>query len=630
MKKVLVGILVVALVAIGGYFGASQWARMQTEREVEAVFDAMRAAGLTARHGAIGVGLLGRTFVIDDVVVQSSNLAMNITAPRIELSGLSVPAAPARAADRSTPIAAARAALDAIDVGSINVPAVNVSARSAMPAAGAKPATDVDVTYAFSGIVVRDLRNRRIASASFDRIGFTMSGGVSPELGKINGEFAKWTTSEIDLDAVLAVLDPAELTKSGPYRRAYGPVTAGAFKMQFEKGGGFQIDSMTLDGFDVQPAKYNLAQIMGMLEIAQKNAAAPSPAQTRQLLDTLAGIYEGMRMGRAEARGITFVIPPGGEIKFAAMRMSGFENGRLADFTLEGLNAQIPQQGLLTLGRFSLIGLNFSNLMRLGGQLAVSGGRLGPEHSAGPLPLIEGVAVDRLRVPIKQAREPVVIDRFDFNWGQFVGPIPTKAGLKLAFSTPLVSEGNEDVIKLLAAEGVTAVKADLDIAAGWAEAAKTFAISPLALEVADWFSANAAASVGNVPRDVFIIDPNYSIKLTLLTMALEVGPLELKVRDTGMLDRVIGIYAKQHGVSPEEARKSMIDELSSGAEPILAAHPELKPVVDALSAFLATSKGSLAIKLTPNGRVLVAQLAGDAQSDPYAPLARFNIEAGNQ
>ena len=70
--------------------------------------------------------------------------------------------------------------------------------------------------------------------------------------------------------------------------------------------------------------------------------------------------------------------------------------------------------------------------------------------------------------------------------------------------------------------------------------------------------------------------------------------------------------------------------MSSGAEPVLADHPELKPVVDALSAFLATSKGSFAIKLTPNGRVLVAQLAGEAQTDPFAPLARFTIEAGNQ
>ena len=43
MRKVLIGVLVVALGVVGGYFGVSTWARMRAERELDAAFDVAEA-----------------------------------------------------------------------------------------------------------------------------------------------------------------------------------------------------------------------------------------------------------------------------------------------------------------------------------------------------------------------------------------------------------------------------------------------------------------------------------------------------------------------------------------------------------------------------------------------------------
>ena len=624
MRKILIGLVVLVLLAAGGYFGVTKWAQVRAEKEVDAAFETMRAAGLTAAHGAVGFDLIRRTLFVDDVVIQSSAWAMNLRAPKVEFIGLSMPDAPARQPDGSSNIAAARAALAAVKVASITVPSVDVAVQTLMPATAGAPSSPVDVVYAVSGIALTDVRERRVASLSIERTGFKLSSTV-PELGNFDGEFTKWTANDIDLDVVLAMLDPAETTKEGPYRRAYGPVTAGPSKFEFQKGGRVEIEAFAGDAFEIKPGKYNLAAVMAMLEATRKAGGTPSPKEMGQLSERFAGLYEGLRMGRMEARGLRVVVPAGGESKVEAVRFNGFENGRLGELAVENVDIRVPQQEPFTLARFSLMGLHFANMLRLGGRIAEQG-RVGPELSASPLPLVEGIAMDRLRLPIKPGREPIVVDMFDFSWSQFVGPIPTKAGLKLKFSTPLIAD-DQDFVRLLAAEGITALAASFDMAAGWTEATKTFAVAPFALDLTDWFSAKAALSLGNVPRDVFAIDPDYAAKVAILALGMEAGAFELTLRDSGGLDRLVGLYAKTQGLSRADARKEILAAFSKSAEPLLADHPELSPVVDAALKFLEAPKATLSIKLVPNGHVPLALLALAARTDPLAALANFKIEA---
>jgi hypothetical protein len=52
MRKILIGLVCVALVAAGGYFGANVWAKQRAEKEVEASFATIRSGGGSASRRA--------------------------------------------------------------------------------------------------------------------------------------------------------------------------------------------------------------------------------------------------------------------------------------------------------------------------------------------------------------------------------------------------------------------------------------------------------------------------------------------------------------------------------------------------------------------------------------------------
>jgi hypothetical protein len=53
------------------------------------------------------------------------------------------------------------------------------------------------------------------------------------------------------------------------------------------------------------------------------------------------------------------------------------------------------------------------------------------------------------------------------------------------------------------------------------------------------------------------------------------------------------------------------------------------PIAGALTRFIENSRGTLTIKLTPKGKVPLAQLLDTTKTNPLAALARFQIEATN-
>ena len=76
--------------------------------------------------------------------------------------------------------------------------------------------------------------------------------------------------------------------------------------------------------------------------------------------------------------------------------------------------------------------------------------------------------------PFKNTSKLVNLDSFDLNWGQFVGPIPSKARLTAKMTTPV--DANDPSMRPLAAAGLDTLSADGDIGAEWTEAARTFVL----------------------------------------------------------------------------------------------------------------------------------------------------------
>src|SRR5262249_38863595 len=84
------------------------------------------------------------------------------------------------------------------------------------------------------------------------------------------------------------------------------------------------------------------AQLMAIVEAAPPPGTTPTAEQTRDLITKTAAVYEGIRIGGAAVRGLSFELPDGAA-RLAAARLTTLENGKIAELALEGFEGKAPQ-----------------------------------------------------------------------------------------------------------------------------------------------------------------------------------------------------------------------------------------------------------------------------------------------
>jgi hypothetical protein len=548
--------------------------------------------------------------------------AMRISykAPRAELVDYSGPAAPLRPIDTSSAVDLMRFALEhfiAAAATSAAIPTLTVS----LTAGDGSPGFD-SAEYVYSGIAVGNMRDGRIASASVDRTTFTMRYRIAKEPRTVEGEIAKITASDFDAKVMLAALASTKAAGDDSYQRIYRQMSAGPYKFSVENGLRLQIDAIAVEDIAVNPSKYPVAELIALLPVMQQPQAQASPAEVSALFDLIATFYEGTRIGKVVLRGLSAAAPDGA-FKCSALSMDRLENGRLAQFAIEGLDVQAPLQEPIKVGRFALQGLSLAELMRTSANFANLGRQPGPDEWAALLRLLEGADLAGLAMSHKETNKKIEIETAGISWGQFVGPLPTSARTKLRMSVP-IEISDEELFRRLAAAGFTALRLDFDFGAGWTETTRTFALTPATMELADLFSASAKITVANVPADIFSLDP---VKFMLPAAMVEAGPIEIVVRDLGGIELALAQFARDQGVPHETARQAVVGQIKEGGAVFVQANPELEPVVKAIASFIEQSRGTLTIRLSPKTPVSLMLLINSAAEDPIAALTQFRIEA---
>lgn len=667
MRKILIGLVVVAVLAVTGFFGLQLYAQARAEREVEAAFAALRTAGNTASYGKVGFDLVSRTLSIADVAVASmaqppmtvkigrieaiglgepaagrmsaNRLAVSdldvagvlkmqtgfrlaYKAPRIEISEFSGPAAALRPLESGAPAELWRFALQhftAMRAASATIPTITVAVA---PVAAGGVAQGVGAgEYTYSNLVMRDIADGRIAGTTIDKLNLSTT---IDNLGKpesFTGEIIDFAASDFDAAAMLAVLDPAK-AKDDTYYRAYRQMTAGRYTAAFQNGLRVEIAGMSMDDLGFRPSRLQPADIMALLELTPAPGAPPSPVQMQRMIEKIAGLYEGMRIGSAEIRGLAVDQSRESSFKLATIRLRALENGKLGEFAFEGLDVRGPKE-TLKFDRFALKALDVANLMRALALFSTPGRQPTPEQAVALLLLLEGAELKGLVAPYQGTSKTVNVEGVDVSWGQFVGPIPTRARVTAKLSGP-VDMSDEPLFRMLAAAGHTSATIGLDLGAAWNEASRTMALAPATLELGNVFAATMQLSIRNVARDAFTVDP---LKLMMAGAAVEAGPVELVVRDTGGLDLAAAQLARTQAVSLEAARRMMVDNVRQAAQPMAALHPDAIATAGAIARFIEAPRGTLTIRLTPRERVLLMPLIASLQQDPFAALARFRIDA---
>jgi hypothetical protein len=664
MRKVVTGVLAILIVGTGGYFGARGWARQQVEQEVETSLAAIRAGGSNVTRGPVEIDLLRRQFSLSNVVAEmagetkaslrigrvvatgigppragrlsaaqleiddleidgtiavGAGLHVTYRIPRLEFADFTGPTVPLYPIDAASPIDTIRAAVQQfIDVtaSSLAIPTVTVSL-----AAKESPLSAIE--YGYSGIMLRNIGEGRIASTTVDRVVAAVNAADPNGPIGFTAEVDDVQTLDVDLGPILAVLNGST---DDHYRRVYRKITAGSYAVTFDDHRlpvRMLIGAVEAEDVALKPSKFPLAEMIPLFSSLPRAREQLDPQRALAVLEAVAGIYDGIRIGSFELRRITVALPaPQEEFSIGAIRMAGFENGRLAELSLEGLDSQTPLHEPVKIGRFALQGLGLSELMRSVGRLATPGQQPSPNQLVSLLHALEGIEIQGLIAPYRNTGRPIEIETAKISWGEFVGAFPTQVHATLRLSGPITSGDSEPFNQLLAA-GMTTATVDFDAGARWSEASSLAVLSPFSAKLANVASIEVNATLGNVPASAFTLD---RATFMAATAAVEAGPIEIVVHDLGGLDLMVADVARKENLSPDAARRIMVETATQPAAALVPSSPDLSGLADAVAHFIEAPGGILSISITPKGRVPLLPLLATAQTNPATLLAQFRIQ----
>ncbi len=666
MKKILLGLIAVAVVAAAGHFGFDFYAQRRVTREVEAAFEQIRATGAKASHGKITFDVKSRTLTISDIVAESgaqspasvkiarftaSGLgqldparfsadkvevgdvevgvagltptiaSLTYKAPMITVKDYSGPTGLPRLPASSSIFELYRFAFN--QLASVNAASVTVAKLTGTLAfsAAAHAGDNAGGTFDYSDLAIEGIKDGKIGSSKTGKVTFAINQQAAGKPIKMTGDVANIVATDIDVGAMAAMFDPAKANDDRDYR-IQGHLSAGPYVISvtpdastFTPGLNMRIEGVTAEDARINPSRMQLPALMAM--IPPPGSTPPSPAQARQLLERVAGLYSGIAVGNAEMRGLSFETPQG-PFKLASMRFN-FEHGKIGELAVEGLDARAPN-GPVKVGRVALKSLDVANFMRLSAQFA--GQKPAPEQLLALLPLIEGIEVKDVASPYKATGKPVNIDVLSLDWGQFVGPIPSKLRLIAKMAAPL--DAADPRQQALVAAGIDRMAIDADLGAAWTEASHSLSLDPLKLDMAGLLNASAKISLANVPREAFSASAAEAMGAAA---QVEAGTIELAVHDLGVLDLVITQYARSQNVGRDDARRAVLDSIKTQGDAIGGSNPDAAALVTAVSQFIETPGQTLLIKLTPRAKAPALQLMQLLKTDPQSALAQFRIEA---
>jgi hypothetical protein len=661
MVKILIGLLAAIVIAAGAFFGFEFYVQQRAAAEVEAAFGQVRAAGNKATHGKVSFDLFSRTITVSDIAgetaaqppvsvkigrftasgvsqpdamrfsadtIDAENVEVVGTmaaqagwratyrAPKISVVGYAGPAGPLRQVDPASPTDVYRFVLEhfaAVTAATVTIPTL----ATAVSMGGGATAGTGDYTY--SGIALRDIKDGKIATTTIEKMVLAATMGVAGKSEKITGEIAGFTTSDFDAAGAAVILDPAR-ANDDKYYRLYRQATVGPYTMTSEKGLRVRIDGMTVDDIGVRPSRLQLPALIALIQQMPAAGATPTPAQTRDLLEKVAGLYEGLRIGSAEMRGLSFDLPDA-PFRLAAIRFN-LENGKIGEFAVEGLDGRSPK-GPVKIGRFALKSLDIANLLRMSSQFSDPTQKPSPDQLLALLLLLEGAEIKGVVAPYKDSNKPVNIDTLNLNWGQFVGPIPSRARLTVKMTGP-IDATDPDPFKMLVTAGKDQAAINFDLGATWTEGSRTFMLAPVTAEIGDVGTAAARISLSNVPREVFSINP---LQAAIMAAQIEAGTIEIALRDVGGVDLAVAQYARNQKVTPDAARRAIIENIKNTGMTMATTNPDAMAIAGALTRFIENPRGTLTVKLTPKGKVPAMQLVEALKTNPLAALAKFQVEA---
>lgn len=589
------------------------------DRHIErGIVDALAAAGATAngvhasiwtgrvtlRDVALGAATIGRVDLhrpgpfaalaqSQDVTVENLSFTLPgvvYAIPRIAVTGSTLSRADLESLLRGPWTADGVARFSRLSASAVVIPTMTID----IVAPNAPQAGKMNVTY-------RDIRMSGIASG---RIGQTIIAsatieGVAEKGEAIRGEAGRAVLGLIDLPEAIRFY-----TQTGPSDAPLKPIFGGyaldGFRMTIGDKANFRVGRISAGAFNARPPRTSLVSLLEIVQKAPPGGKLPD-AEALKVVGMVGDLFDAIESDQlGEANEISILAQDGAnraEISIRSIRNGSLKAGRFAEIALEGLEVRAAG-GVVKLARYALEGLDLRNTFQRLPALAANPSAAGAADWRKLVPkldafVIKGVDIDvpnpeagrRGAAPDAPQRIAGTIDGFELRLGAWRDAIPTAFRIALdRFAAKVPELRNNEGAQQLRALGYDAIDVSFAVDGAWNEAAKTFAFKEFGVKGAKMGEVGLTAELGDIPPEAFSGDP---AQMQVALLSASARSASVRVRNDGLIDRLIEQAARQANTSPSQLRAQYGSAAAVGIPSVLGPSDASKALAAAVAAFIA-------------------------------------------
>ncbi len=216
------------------------------------------------------------------------------------------------------------------------------------------------------------------------------------------------------------------------------------------------------------------------------------------------------------------------------------------------------------------------------------------------------------------------VGKFEANLADYLSGIPTTvtAGFDhVVFDAPPADASTNS--KMLRDLGISKFDGSAKLSLAYSEASKEISLNELSANDPAFGKLAFKGLIGGVSKDVFDADQAKAISAAI---GATVKSLDVKLENSGVIDKIIALKAKESGQSPDDFKKGLVT-MAAGTIPALLGgdSPAAKIISDAVSKFLGDPK-NLHVELTSKDGLGMADLGSIGA--PSELLKKIEVKAG--
>ncbi|MCK0195454.1 hypothetical protein MWN34_00850 [Ancylobacter sp. 6x-1] len=658
MRKLAIVLLVLPVLAFGGYFAATTYANREAGRQIDAVFQNLGEGGVEARHGAVSFDLLARQLDVADIVLtypqgRGSTTIAHLSAAglgqveggrvkvdRLELKDLAfegrigdTPATHASwtapslvvehyegpaevSAPAGRPWQIALAVLRTAKIGRITVPVSTLSTSRGTGDAA------ISGELAYGGTTLDDIAGGIIARLAVtpSKIATTSKDGSGAgTIGAVTGE-------GIDVGAWINAVtgEPVATDQTGTLVKSYrvdGYDYAMGDKVKV-KGG-----PLTLTDLSVKAPGLPTAELMEVEAALRAKEAAGEPIEREDiapLMDVLARAAAVTHLGSFDAGELDLASPDGAKARLTTIHVGALSDGVLSEAKIEDFAGTDHVGRPAKIARIALAGARVADILQQ------SAARMAEDDHAGVAPapqridLVQRFEITGFEVPSEIGDGPVSIEKMLLAMDGIVDGVPAKVTGTLRMALPTAVLADQQIFALLAANNVPRITIAGDIASNWDPATGTAVIAPISLDISHVGAIAGQLRIGNVTPAAFSADDAAALAASRRE-TLEQAAFTLK--DNGLFAMKMRELAQQQGVKEDAVRQLVTGVAAFIVNQFANDRPQLEPAGQALITFLQAPGGALTVKVTPRSTLTFGDIMDSVENDPLTLTDKVNIEA---